>query len=245
MLHYGRQPEKTMVESIANGDDGNVSRWLIGSHTGTHLDAPGHFVEGGTAIEAVPVELLVGPARVLDLTFVAGSEVTADDLLSAGLGDEQRVLLRTRNSFDALRETVKSPWVGIDAGAAELLVQRGVKLVAIDYLTIDSPAGETGWPVHNILCPAGIAILEVVDLSAVEAGAYLLATLPVKLVGSEAAPARTVLIEGEGEWPAVPQMREAAESLAQSARIPGENSPRETSPQGAVSPAPSRGVAAG
>ncbi|HST39997.1 MAG TPA: cyclase family protein [Conexibacter sp.] len=199
MLHYGRQPEKTMVESIANGDDGNVSRWLIGSHTGTHLDAPAHFRDGMATIEQLPVELMVGPARVLDLTFVEGSEVTADDLRRAGLGDDERVLLRTRNSTGALRETVKSPWVGIDAAAAELLLQRGVRLVAIDYLTIDSPAGETGWPVHNILCPAGVCILEVVDLSAVEAGEYTLAALPVKLVGSEAAPARAVLIRGLAE----------------------------------------------
>jgi arylformamidase len=197
MLHYGRKPEKTMVESIANGDPGNVSRWLIGSHTGTHVDAPAHFVEGGVTIEDVPVDVLVGPARVLDLTSVPETaEVTADDLLAAGLGDEERVLLKTRNSTGALLEREKSPWVGIDAGAAQLLIDRGVKLVGIDYLTIDSPAGEAEWPVHHLLCPAGVIILEVIDLSAIDAGVYTLASLPVKLVGSEAAPARAVLIEG-------------------------------------------------
>jgi arylformamidase len=196
MLHYGRQPEKTMVESIANGDPGNVSRWLIGSHTGTHVDAPAHFVEGADTIEHVALDALVGPARVLDLTFVEGSEVTADDLVAAGLDDSERVLLKTRNSTGALLEKVKSPWVGIDAGAAQLLIDRGVKLVGIDYLTIDSPQGEEHWPVHNLLCPAGVIILEVIDLAAIEAGVYLLASLPVKLVGSEAAPARAVLIEG-------------------------------------------------
>jgi arylformamidase len=196
MLHYGRQPERTMVESMANGDPGDVSRWLIGSHTGTHLDAPAHFHQGGETIENIPIDVFVGPARVLDLTGVEGSEVTADDLVGAGLDSADRVLLKTRNSTGALRETTKTPWVGIDAAAAELLVERGVRLVGIDYLTIDSPAGEADWPVHNILCPAGVIILEVIDLSAIPAGDYFLAALPVPLVGSEAAFGRAVLIEG-------------------------------------------------
>jgi arylformamidase len=196
MLHYGRRPEKTMVESIARGDPGDVSRWLIGSHTGTHVDAPAHFSSGGATIDQLPLELLVGPARVLDLTDVPGAEIGADDLVAAGLGDDERVLLKTANSSGALREPAKTSWVGLDAGAARLLVERGVRLVGIDYLTIDSPAGEAGWPVHRILCPAGVAILEVVDLSAVAAGAYLLAALPVPLVGSEAAFGRAILIEG-------------------------------------------------
>jgi arylformamidase len=197
MLHYGRRPEKTMVESMADGAAGDVSRWLIGSHTGTHVDAPAHFVQGGDTIERLPVETFVGPARVLDLTGVAGDEVGADDLLAAGLDDHERVLLKTRNSTGALREREKTTWVGLDPGAARLLVERGVRLVGIDYLTIDAPSGEAGWPVHHILCPAGVAILEVIDLSAVPAGAYLLAALPVPLVGSEAAFGRAVLIAGQ------------------------------------------------
>ena len=72
MLHYGRQPERMMVESMANGDPGDVSRWLIGSHTGTHLDAPAHFHQGGETIENIPIDVFVGPAQVLDLTGVGG-----------------------------------------------------------------------------------------------------------------------------------------------------------------------------
>ena len=198
MLHYGRKPEKTMVESIADGDPGNVSRWLIGSHTGTHVDAPAHFVEGATTIEDVPLETLVGPAVVLDLTSVTSSEIAPEDLIAAGLDDSMRVLLKTPNSTGALREAEKSPWVGLSEAAAELLVERGVRLVGIDYLTIDAPAGEVDWPVHHVLCGAGVAILEVIDLSDIAPGRYTLAALPIKLVGSEAAPARTVLLEGFG-----------------------------------------------
>jgi arylformamidase len=196
MLHYGRQPERMMVESMAEGAPGDVSRWLIGSHTGTHLDAPAHFDQGGETIENIPIDVFVGPAQVLDLTGVASAEITAEDLIAAGLDGADRVLLKTRNSTGALRETTKTPWVGIDSGAADLLVDRGVRLVGIDYLTIDSPAGEAEWPVHNILCPAGVIILEVIDLSEVPAGTYFLAALPVPLVGSEAAFGRAVLIEG-------------------------------------------------
>ena len=187
-----------MVESIADGDPGNVSRWLIGSHTGTHVDAPAHFVEGATTIEDVPLETLVGPAVVLDLTSVTSSEIGPDDLIAAGLDDSERVLLKTPNSTGALREAEKSPWVGLSEAAAELLVERGVRLVGIDYLTIDAPAGEVDWPVHHVLCGAGVAILEVIDLSDIAPGRYTLAALPLKLVGSEAAPARTVLLEGFG-----------------------------------------------
>jgi arylformamidase len=198
MLHYGRKPEKTMVESIANGDPGNVSRWLIGSHTGTHVDAPAHFVEGAATIEDVPLQTLVGPALVLDLASVTSSEIGPEDLIAAGLDDSERVLLKTPNSTGALREAEKSPWVGLSEAAAELLVERGVRLVGIDYLTIDAPAGEADWPVHHVLCGAGVAILEVIDLSDIAPGRYTLAALPIKLVGSEAAPARTVLLEGLG-----------------------------------------------
>jgi arylformamidase len=196
MLHYGRQPEKTIVESMASGDPGDVSRWLIGSHTGTHLDAPAHFDPAGATIDELAIERFVGLCRVLDLTGVAGTEISADDLVAAGLAGDERVLLKTANSASALQQPVKGSWVGLDEGAARLLVERGVRLVGIDYLTIDSPAGEKGWPVHNVLCPAGVIILEVIDLRAVPAGPYLLAALPVPLVGSEAAFGRAVLLDG-------------------------------------------------
>ena len=186
MLHYGKRPEVFDVTRISAGDDANVSRWLIGSHTGTHVDAPAHFVEGATTIEDVPLETLVGPAVVLDLTSVTSSEIGPDDLLAAGLDDSERVLLKTPNSTGALREAEKSPWVGLSEAAAELLVERGVRLIGIDYLTIDAPAGEVGWPVHHVLCGAGVAILEVIDLSDIAPGRYTLAALPIKLVGSAA-----------------------------------------------------------
>ena len=125
---------------------------------------------------------------MLDLTAVE-TEVTAADLEAAGLGDEERVLLKTRNSAGALKETEKpDEWIGVAPDAAELLVERGVKLVGIDFLTIDSPTRDTTWDTHLVLCPVPVAIAECVDLTDVDAGVYEMALLPVKLRGAEAAP---------------------------------------------------------
>lgn len=188
MLHWGRKPVREVVESFDAGARCNVTRWDIGSHTGMHVDAGLHFDEAGAPIDEMPLEVLIGPARVLDLTAIT-SEITAADLEAAGLGDEPRVLLKTRNSTSALKEREKPDfWIGLAPDGAQLLVDRGVRLVSIDFLTIDSPTRDTTWDTHLILCPAAVAIAECVDLTGVEAGVYELVCLPVKLQGSEAAP---------------------------------------------------------
>ncbi|TKA10484.1 hypothetical protein FCI23_17170 [Actinacidiphila oryziradicis] len=119
MLHWGRRPEIEIVESRADGAVSNVSRWRIGAHTGTHIDAPAHFVDGGKTVDQIDLAALNGPARVLDLTHVE-EQITAADLDTAGLGDigdEVRVLLRTTNSATVLRTPWKSAaWVGLAPG---------------------------------------------------------------------------------------------------------------------------------
>src|SRR5262245_50155141 len=122
MLHPGLQPEQRFVERIDRGDPGNVSRWHLGAHTGTHVEAPLHPNEYGAAIDELPLELFVGRARVLDLTEVE-TEITAPDLEAAGLAEEERVLLKTRNSAGALQQTEKpDEWIGVAPDAARLLV---------------------------------------------------------------------------------------------------------------------------
>ncbi|MCD2097073.1 cyclase family protein [Rhodococcus rhodochrous] len=196
MLHWGRKPEVTTVESIAAGDASNVTRWLIGSHTGTHVDAPLHFKDGELPVDQIDMDVLVGPAVVLDLTGVTG-QVGAAELEAAGLGDATRVILKTVNSSEdgALRADEKpSQWVGLAPDGAALLRERGVKIIAIDYLTLESPENTVEWETHHELLPNGVIILEGLDLAAVEAGPYEMVCLPLKLQGSEAAPARTILI---------------------------------------------------
>ncbi|MGE4428488.1 MAG: cyclase family protein, partial [Solirubrobacteraceae bacterium] len=194
MLHWGRRPVREVVESFENGDRCNVTRWDIGSHTGTHTDAGRHFDDSKGTIDAYPLDVLIGRARVLDLTAVE-TEITAADLLAAGLAEgDERILLKTRNSTTALRETDKPDfWVGLAPDGAQLLADRGVRLVSIDFLTIDSPTRDETWDTHLVLCPADIAIVECLDLADVPAGEFELVCLPLRLRGAEAAPSPAFL----------------------------------------------------
>ena len=186
MLHGGRRPSR---ETRADGG----TRWLLSAHAGTHVEAPLHTAPGGAPIETLALDLLVGPARVLDLTGVE-TEITPDDLFAAGLADDPRVLLRTANSTGVLRERDKAEaWIGLAPDAAQLLVDRGVRLLGVDYLTVESPAREATFDAHYVLNRAGVAMIESVDLSGVEAGIVDLVCLPLPLAGAEAAPARVVL----------------------------------------------------
>ena len=194
MLHWGRRPTFEMVEEIADGFPSDVSRWLIGAHTGTHVDAPAHFVPGATTVDEIPMAHVVGTARVLDLRHVV-EEITAEDLVAAGAVGAERVLFRTRNSTDALTRTVRSDtWVGLGPSGAAWLVDHGVLFAGIDYMTMEAPAHTEAWPTHVALCGAGVVILENADLAGVAPGDHLMVCRPVPFAGREAAPAPTVLL---------------------------------------------------
>ncbi|MFY1636884.1 cyclase family protein [Solwaraspora sp. WMMB335] len=202
MLHWGRKPEVEIVESLANGDASNVTRWRLGAHTGTHVDAPAHFVDGATPIDEIALDTLVGPAVVADLTGVTGDIEVADlvaagvaELAAAGAAGVRRVLLKTANSAGPLRETERAPsWVGLAPDAARWLIDQRVALIGIDYLTIESHQRTDTWDAHHVLLNAGVVILENADLDAVPPGEYELVCLPTKLVGADGAFARTILI---------------------------------------------------
>ena len=187
-------PSMTPVLRIGAGDSSNVSELRLGTHSGTHVDAPAHFFDGAPAADALPLDALVGPATVLDLTRVEAA-VTPEDLAAAGLPrGAVRVLLRTRNS--ARWREPSAPfdpgYVALAPEAARLLVERGVRLVGIDALSIER-FGAEGRPTHRTLLAAGVVIVEGLDLSDAPAGDYLLACLPLKLAGADGAPARAVL----------------------------------------------------
>jgi len=196
MLTWGKAPQRIVVESLDGGNRCNVTRWTIGTHTGSHVDAPLHYSAGQPAIDAMPLEVFHGRAQVLDLTGVSEGDVTAADLLAAGLGDGPRVLLKTRNSAQRLLHGDAKPaaWVGIAEDAARLLVERGARLVGLDFLSIEGVAESAGgWAAHHVMCDAGLALLEAIDLAGVAAGDYELFALPLPLAGAEAAPARAFL----------------------------------------------------
>ncbi len=163
----------------------------LGSHTGTHVDAPLHFGAGPGTVDQLPLDALCGPAQVLDLRGTL--EITADALRTAGAGRAPRVLLRTDNST-WIRT---GPWTDRPAhltkDGAEFLCDRGLVLVGIDGLTVDLP-GQAG--AHVALLEAGIVILETLELSAVEAGDYELLCLSLRLQGADGSPARAVLRRG-------------------------------------------------
>lgn len=195
MLHWGRKPEVEVVESIEAGDSSNVTRWRIGTHTGTHLDAPAHFVTGATSVDQIGLDVLVGPALVADLTHVTG-EITAADLEAAGAEGHERVLLKTTNSAELIHSTDKAAeWVGLSPEAARWAIGHGIKLIGIDYLTIECHTRTDTWDAHHALLPAGVIILENAVLSDVLPGEYELVCLPAKLAGADGAFARTILIE--------------------------------------------------
>jgi arylformamidase len=178
--------------SIDRGDAVNDSNVFMNAHTGTHIDAPLHHFADGEAADAAPLDALIGDAWVLSIPDVA--EITPERLARAWpASGAERVLLQTRNSrlWAAGFSEFTKDFCALTAPAAEWLVSRGVRLVGIDYLSVqrfhDSNA------VHQVLLGAKVVLLEGLDLSTVRSGNYELLCLPIKLVGIEAAPARVVL----------------------------------------------------
>ena len=199
MLYWrdGKPPEVISVFRLADGAQSEVSRWLIGAHTGTHIDAPRHFIPTGATVEALPLETFVGATRVVDVSAQGDEQITAATVRNAKLNGAKRVLFRTSNSQKRMvKRQFSDYWVGIRADAAQAIVDAGVLLVGIDYVTIESVDQTDKWPTHHILCGAGVVILEGANLLKISDGTYFMCCLPMRLKGSEAAATRTILIEG-------------------------------------------------
>lgn len=181
------------VGKMENGSNANVSRIDMGVHTGTHVDAPYHFLAEGKTVDQLNLNLLAGRAYVLHLP--EAKMITAAVLDEAQIPPRtRRLLFKTRNSsyWSQPEAGFQTDFVGITADGAEFLVKRGVKLVGVDYLSV-APYHESR-PTHEILLSAGVVILEGLDLSLVSQGRYTLFCLPLKLAGSDGAPARAILI---------------------------------------------------
>jgi arylformamidase len=182
--------EVTPVAQLAQGDAANVSRVTLSSHSGTHLDAPRHFFAHGTTVDALDLEILLGPARVCLVT--PAPHITADDLRSLELEGVKRVLFKTTNGALWDLPGFHPNYVALTASAAQLLVDMGIQLVGIDYLSIDAFERQD-FPVHRILLGAHVLILEGLDLRVVPPGDYELIVLPLRLQDGDGAPARVIL----------------------------------------------------
>jgi arylformamidase len=182
------------VSSMDLGAHDNVSRLACGVHTGTHVDAPNHFLNDKRTVETLSLDMLIGPVQVVQISEDVGV-ITAAVLEMAEIpSGTLRLLLKTRNSrlWEHSLKEFSPDFVGVSQDGAEWLVRSGVQLVGIDYLSI-APYKQS-IPTHRALLGPGIVILEGLDLSAVSPGIYTLYCLPLKLVGSDGAPARVILV---------------------------------------------------
>jgi len=184
-------PALDFQKLIARGDSANVSVLSLGSHTGTHVDAPHHFLDGQSTVEAIVLDALIGPVRVVE--HAEARHITAADLAAASIPTgTTRLLLKTPNGDFWDHDDFHTDFVGLTGDAARWLANRGFVLVGIDYLSIErfrSPDHK----VHKTLLEAGVIIVEGLDLRKVPAGDYTIACAPLKVVGAEGAPARVFL----------------------------------------------------
>ena len=172
-------------------DAANVSFLCMGSHTGTHVDPPLHFIENGMPIDRIPLVHLYGNAEVLDLTRVE-NEIAAEDLEKASHG-EKMLLFKTRNSQLWQYTGFRSDFAYLNESGADWVVRNGIKTIAIDYLSIGSFQGAEA--VHKKLLDAGVTVVEGVDLTGIEPGKYTFACLPLKIKDGDGSPARAILVK--------------------------------------------------
>lgn len=182
------------VRKMEDGAHANVSRMQMSVHTGTHVDAPYHFIKDGTTVERMPLKILIGRAYVAHLDDSV-EVITPEHLENAEIPPRtRRVLIRTRNSKIWTGEygDFEEDFVALDEDAAQYLVKRGVKLVGVDYLSVAPYGNSEG--THITLLKAGVVIVEGLNLSQVGRGRYNFFCLPLKLDKTDGAPARAVLV---------------------------------------------------
>uniref|UniRef100_A0A831UBX8 Kynurenine formamidase n=1 Tax=Geobacter metallireducens TaxID=28232 RepID=A0A831UBX8_GEOME len=177
------------VTRIARGDTANVTRITMTTHSGTHLDVPSHCRDGGATVDHLPLSLLMGKARVLDLRGTGA--IGRRELARLPARGEERVLLLTDNSLLWDRPGFQDDFTHLTEEGAAYLIEAGVRLVGIDYLSIEGIA--SGITVHRMLLDAGVVILEGITLADVEPGEYELVCLPLRVTGGDGAPARAIL----------------------------------------------------
>jgi len=193
MVHWPDNPAVRIerIQDLSHGDAANVSKIELGAHTGTHMDAPRHFLADGAGLDEMPFDATLGLARVICIENPQA--ILPAELEGHHLQAGERVLFRTQNSERCWKDNqFVEDFVYISAAAAQFLVERQVRTVGIDYLSVGGYVYD-GVETHQILLSAGIWLIEGLNLSAVEPGAYELVCLPLRVVGADGAPARAIL----------------------------------------------------
>lgn len=183
--------EHTLFKSMKEGASSDISVVKMGTHTGTHVDAPAHFISGASTVDELPLDILVGEAIVFELDVE--EKIKRSDLEAIDFSNYIRVLFKTKNSTLWDKNEFVPNFVFFEADAARYLVEKGIKLVGIDYLSVGEY--KKGSEVHRILLGSGIIAVEGLDLSGIEPRSYDLMCLPLKVLGAEGAPARVFLGE--------------------------------------------------
>jgi arylformamidase len=182
-------------QRISAGDSANVSELRIGTHTGTHVDPPVHFIDGAAGIDRVPLDTLIGDCVVADARGHSGALGAGDmDALAIPEGTE-RLLLRTDNSdlWRAAPTAFPDDYTCLSEDAAGWIVERGLRLIGVDFLSVER-RGSPGHPTHTTLLSNGVVIVEGLDLGEAGPGRYRLAVLPLRIVDGDGGPARAVLM---------------------------------------------------
>ncbi|MBI4298879.1 MAG: cyclase family protein [Chloroflexi bacterium] len=181
------------IAQIEKGAPLNLTSLAMGSHTGTHIDAPYHLLPEGARVDQLPLDIFYGPALVRQLR--SDRAITCTDLEKAHIpGDTKRLLLKTRNSHLWEKKGFQRDFAYLDPESANWLVQRGIKLVGIDYLSVEA-FGSQKFPTHLTLLKGGVLILEGLNLIAIRPGHYTLVCFPLMIAGSDGAPTRAILID--------------------------------------------------
>jgi arylformamidase len=193
MVHYPKDPEVIIKQfsSIKNGDAANNTHLSFGTHTGTHIDAPHHFYEEGIGIDKITLETLTGECLVIEVPEKYEA-ITEDFLKMQNINNGGRILFKTKNSKIISRDkNFHEDYVYVASDAAKYMVEKGVILVGVDYLSVEGYG--KGHETHRTLLGAGVVIIESLYLEQVEPGSYKLIAFPIKIKDSDGAPARVIL----------------------------------------------------
>jgi arylformamidase len=192
-VYEGDPPvEIALFSSINKGDPANVSRVSMGAHSGSHVDAPFHFLNDGKTVDEIPLDVLIGPASVVE--FTGTGRISRSDLATTHLEGNERILFKTSNSGLWRKDEFHKEYIYISEDAAEYLVEIGIKLVGIDYLSVEQYHA-AGHATHLTLLRAGVVLVEGLNLSEVQPGRYELICLPLLIRGGDGSPCRAILVE--------------------------------------------------
>lgn len=192
MLFWPNDPkfQREWVAKISEGKNANLSKITLGSHTGTHIDVPYHFLDHGKTLENIDISRFYGFAKVFEIKNP--NKILLQDIGALPIEEGDIILFKTKNSLFLKENIFHDNYVGLSLEAARYLADKNVKTIGIDYLSI-GPRGDEGREVHRILLGKEIGIIEGLNLLEIKEGKYFMMALPLKIKGGEGSPVRAIL----------------------------------------------------